>query len=280
MQCPNCQNTVPDSANVCGYCGTRLRQPAPLQPPPQPPPEAVAAPPPVQSSPPPAPVYTPPVQPAPVSRRRKIPVWIWIIGILLCLCITLALIWAVFFSDITINLGSNIAPSIPPAAVEIFEPSSTPAFPTAPPEPTPFAPTVVQAIQVEPFDPTRGEDFPSLRSLADDQGVIHITANTAVKFGWGWCAATPEILDQNFVSLVFKFILDGYEIPLSKMYLFDETKEGNFCRSYLGLIRTWPVGEHTIEYRREVIQNLDDGLGTSLPKGDVKTYFHTIIVSP
>ncbi len=29
MQCPNCQREVPDTAKVCGYCGTRLQSAAP-----------------------------------------------------------------------------------------------------------------------------------------------------------------------------------------------------------------------------------------------------------
>lgn len=33
MKCPNCSNEVPDTANVCGYCGQRLKSAAP---PPQP----------------------------------------------------------------------------------------------------------------------------------------------------------------------------------------------------------------------------------------------------
>ena len=33
MQCPNCHNQVPDTANVCGHCGYRLKVLAPLPPP-------------------------------------------------------------------------------------------------------------------------------------------------------------------------------------------------------------------------------------------------------
>jgi hypothetical protein len=41
MQCPNCQNTVPNTANVCGYCGHRLKSSVPqastpAEPPPSP----------------------------------------------------------------------------------------------------------------------------------------------------------------------------------------------------------------------------------------------------
>ncbi|MBI3168974.1 MAG: zinc-ribbon domain-containing protein [Chloroflexi bacterium] len=29
MNCPNCGNEVPETANVCGYCGHRFQRPAP-----------------------------------------------------------------------------------------------------------------------------------------------------------------------------------------------------------------------------------------------------------
>jgi len=128
MQCPNCQNTVPDTANVCGYCGTRLRAPAPVQPLSQP----VTPPQPVQTpSPPVAPVYIPPVSPAPVAQRKKLSIWAWIFGIFLCLGVTLVLIWAVFFSNININFGPT-QPTYPPTISVQSQPQSTPI----PPEPT------------------------------------------------------------------------------------------------------------------------------------------------
>lgn len=118
MNCPNCDKEIPNTANVCGYCGTRLRQPAP--------PSAPIA-----------PAYIPPVPPAPVSRKRTIPVWAWIVGIFLCLGITLVLIWAVFFSNININLGSSSPPSqAPTLAVQPAPPNTAiPSIPTASPVP-------------------------------------------------------------------------------------------------------------------------------------------------
>lgn len=72
MQCPNCNNVVPDTANVCGYCGHQLKQPAPPSTPIQPAP--------VQQTPAP---YTPPVMPAATRPRKGIPGWVLgIVGIL------------------------------------------------------------------------------------------------------------------------------------------------------------------------------------------------------
>ncbi|MBI5841026.1 MAG: zinc-ribbon domain-containing protein [Chloroflexi bacterium] len=99
MQCPNCNNTVPDTANVCGYCGTRLRVPAPIHATPQPSQQFAAAP--------------PTVQPAP--RRSRIPAWLWVVAIFFCLVITVILVWALLFSDINIVLGSD--QTIPPTVV-------------------------------------------------------------------------------------------------------------------------------------------------------------------
>ena len=127
MQCPNCQNTVPDTANVCGYCGTRLRAPAPpptpVQPPPQPPSQPIAAPPPAPI----APAYIPPASTAPVLRKRTIAVWVWIVGI----GMAFAVIWAVFFSNININLGSA-QPTSPPTTAIQSQPQNTAVPPKSP----------------------------------------------------------------------------------------------------------------------------------------------------
>ena len=67
MQCPNCNNSVPETANVCGYCGHRLKgsvpqAPTPAEHPPSPKPAARPA----------------AVQPA--SPKKGIPTWVRMLG--------------------------------------------------------------------------------------------------------------------------------------------------------------------------------------------------------
>ena len=126
MQCPNCKNTVPDTANVCGYCGTQLRQPVP-----------------------PAPGYVLPIPSTPVSGRRKFPACMWIIGIIFCAIATILLAWALLFPNININLGSSkqvtptivalkplqektLSTTVTPKATKIITPKPLPNTPSLP----------------------------------------------------------------------------------------------------------------------------------------------------
>ena len=93
MLCPNCQKEVSETAKICGYCGTRLTQPAPA---PSPVEEVPVEPLPLENIPPaPKEVYVPeselvppPVVEQPVSRedvpshkpestKKPLPRWVW-----------------------------------------------------------------------------------------------------------------------------------------------------------------------------------------------------------
>ncbi len=113
MNCPNCQQQIPDTANVCGYCGQRQpqKQNCPqcgTELPPQvkvcghcgqrleagpPVPIPPSVPPPIKPQPPPVAMPTPPQAEAIPSVEdypaptRKIPIWVWVTGGLIVICI-------------------------------------------------------------------------------------------------------------------------------------------------------------------------------------------------
>jgi len=60
MKCAHCGKEVPDSAKVCGYCGTKLEKPSVMQP---------------------KKVVNPPQENI-VSKMRKIPVWMWVLAVI------------------------------------------------------------------------------------------------------------------------------------------------------------------------------------------------------
>ena len=271
MQCPNCQNTVPDTANVCGYCGARLRVPAPPQVPIQPPAPI-------------APVYMPPIPPALISTQRKIPIWAWLIGIFLCLGVTLALIWAVFFSNINITYNSSTPNQLPTIAIQ-SQPQNTPAPPKPPtavvmPSQTSAPLTPKPFIQVEPINPNDRGDLPGLIALANDQNRIELSANQSVYISWGWCATTPAIKQQNLEHITISFFFNRETIPLSQFYVYEsKNSSGEFCRAYAGVIRAWPVGLHTFEYLMTTDAAINDGT-SDYPKGEIARHTFTINVSP
>ena len=264
MQCPNCQNTVPDTANVCGYCGTRLRVPASTQPPPQPPSQPIAAPPPAPV----APAYIPPVPSGPGPQKRAIPVWAWIIGIFLCLGMTLILIWAVFLSSINFNLGASNRPN--PTGIANQTPQQTP-------EQKETIQITVEAVE------TSGGTIPTLRILSDEQGTgdsVKFAKDQDVFVFWGWCTSTRELLLQNMDHITISFIFDGKTLPLDDFYKSETVQDdGKNCRLYSGVIRSWPVGQHTFEYLMETDALISDGF-SDIPKGKVSQKTYRISVTP
>lgn len=119
MQCPNCQNFAPDTANVCGNCGFRLTAPTTAQPP----------------------------------ATGGLPGWLWgIIGAILTLLILVAA--GFFYLTSRAQTAQTSAPPAPPPAVISF-PTPTPTQP-APPTPTPTSPAPPVAQQstdrCKPFD--------------------------------------------------------------------------------------------------------------------------------
>lgn len=288
MQCPNCNNTVPDTANVCGYCGTRLRASpppaAPIQSPLQPVSQPEASPPPVQYSPAPAPVSRAmPVETAPRPKSRATAI---VIGLIVAACILIvaaAAVWAYFFSDINIMLGSaspTVVVSQP--QMEVVATSQPPMEATPfqqPPTPTSIQETTSR-VSVEPLGPENRGEIPTVGSLKNEQNIINISANQAVFIFWGWCATTPEILQQNMEHITISFIFDGETLPISQFYKSDsKNSDGQFCQNYSGVIRSWPVGQHTLEYLMNSDATINDGV-SEYKKGEIAHRTYTINVSP
>jgi hypothetical protein len=249
MQCPNCKNMIPNTANVCGYCGSRLREPMPV-----------------------ATAYILPVPPAPVSRKRSIPVWAWIVGIFLWLGMILVLVWAVFFSNININLGSSNQPKLTGIASQ-------------PPQQTPEQKEAIQ-VTVEAVK-NSGGTIPTLRILSDKQGTadsVRFAKDQEIFVTWGWCATTRELLLQNMDHVTISFIFDGRTLPLDDFFKSETVQDDSKnCRVYSGVIHSWPVGQHTFEYLFEYLMETDalinDGY-SDIPKGKVSHKTYHITVTP
>ncbi len=276
MQCPNCNSTVPDTANVCGYCGTRLRQPAPPPVPVQPPPPA---PQPVQpvSQPVQPPQPAPPVipqqamPPQPPSARAGMPGWAWgLIGGL------------VFIAAVFAFLALRRPASSSPLAVE--QPQVE--VPTLPQRPTPTSqrptsiPTRPSGIVVEPIELEDRGDVPTMRSLADEQYNIDISMNQDVVITWGWCTTTQEILEQNWEHITISFAFDDKLISLNKFRTSDfQDDRGLYCRSCSGIVRSWPEGQHVFEYSMITDETINDGL-SDYPQGEIGRWTFYLNVTP
>jgi hypothetical protein len=203
--------------------------------------------------------------PQPVSPQKN-DAWIWILVVLAVLCLCCVLI------GITVGgyfLIKQKGVGLPVPLVETLLPPSS-VLPTAVPGPA-SGPLVV-----EPYNPNTGQ-VDTLQNLvpgwqastapAVQTWQIRVTTSQAAAIFVGWCTSDQNHLDQNYQHLSWTVEVDGKTIPLASLYLDNSTTTQGTCRSYSGLISSWPAGQHTIRTTMHLDQEINDGW-SSYPSGD------------
>ncbi len=97
--------------------------------------------------------------------------------------------------------------------------------------------------------------------------------DTPVLWGYGWCATTRTILDENLAAMQVEFTLNGEPVDLARFDIADyASADGLECRSFVVVVYAWPSGPTTLETRVTFTEALDDGMA-EYPAGDqVFTY--------
>ncbi len=185
------------------------------------------------------------------SKKKDPTIWIvlGIVVVLLCCLLALCAVGLVLLLD---RLGQQ----------DFSLPGISPT-PTATPQPG-----ATQGIVVEPFRPTTRR-YPTLQELvpgweastspATQTWELEVRANQPVLVLLGWCTDTAETLDQNYEHIRYSLVVDGREVDVYSLYRDEGTISGGVCRSYLGIIRRWPEGKHTITTTMEITETIHDG---------------------
>jgi hypothetical protein len=183
-----------------------------------------------------------------------------------------------------INLPSINFPGAPATEAAPLAPGgvtpTTPAPPTLAPLPgiataTPLPPLPpaqpVTRIIVEPYQPQESDPYPTLQNLVMDwEGSatpgtqtweITMPANLPALLFLGWCASTPAVLNENFGHLMYLAEVDGQPLDVRSLYSSDSLNEDGACRDFIGLIRAWPPGKHTIQTTMRLDAQINDGWG-------------------
>jgi hypothetical protein len=223
------------------------------------------------------------IEPEPVPQKKN-QTWIWIviIVIVLCLCCLVALlaiggyaVWKGYIPLSGINVPNLSAPSV----------LSTPTFSAPQMEQT----TGSTQIVVEPYQPQAIDTYPALQSLVSNyQGSsvpgtqtwnLTVNATQSVLVYVGWCTSTQTILDQNFQHIQYLVEVDGSSIDINNLYVetVQDSATNGFCKSYLGIIRTWPTGRHTIKITMRMDAQINDGW-SGYPAGDYVDIFNVTVI--
>jgi hypothetical protein len=202
------------------------------------------------------------IEQKPVSPKKEtnwLVIAIVAVLVVLVLCLTLMIgagafaVWKGYVAIPGINLPALKSPSIPH---QIVPPSSNPK-------------STVTKITVEPYQPQRKDQIPTLQNLAtnwqnptgptSNTYDISVSASQPVLLTSGWCTTTKAILDQNSQHIEYLVEVDGQSLDTSKLYQENLSAAGQYCKDFVGLIRAWPTGNHTIKITMRVDAKINDG---------------------
>jgi hypothetical protein len=80
-----------------------------------------------------------------------------------------------------------------------------------------------------------------------------------VMWVYGWCAVTPEQLEENWENISLVFTLDGEEVSLDSFAEVEGPFADQECHLYYALLTDWPSGEHFLSTEVTFATELDDG---------------------
>jgi hypothetical protein len=78
-------------------------------------------------------------------------------------------------------------------------------------------------------------------------------------WGWGWCATSQTILNQNFDLIELTFEADGEAVDPELFYEDQQSCGGLFCRSYYALVYNWPSGDTVLTTTVDFTDTVNDG---------------------
>jgi hypothetical protein len=160
-----------------------------------------------------------------------------------------------------------------PAATELPQSTSTPAV--LPPE-------------VELYDRALNVQYPSLATLADDQGNVTILPGQPTILDIRWCASGESTLSRMTSLLDLTVLINDVEIQpgsfnLSQiqttLQLTPERKVTALCNVLTGLVRNWGNGEYKVKLSYRATAAYDDGWNDH-PADEVQEFLYNVTVSP
>lgn len=93
-------------------------------------------------------------------------------------------------------------------------------------------------------------------------------------WGWGWCASSQTILNQNFQDITLAFTANGKPVDNALFYEAEQSGGGVFCRSYYAVLYNWPSGETDLKTVVTFEKVINDGQ-SDYPAGK-QTFEYTV----
>lgn len=95
---------------------------------------------------------------------------------------------------------------------------------------------------------------------------LSATSEDRLAWYYGWCATTPELVDDNLSKMKLEFIVEDTVVPVTQFETFDSLQSNSngielLCRTYVAVVYNWPGGLNTLETRITFTEKINDGMG-------------------
>jgi hypothetical protein len=90
---------------------------------------------------------------------------------------------------------------------------------------------------------------------------VALEQDTRLMWGYGWCATSRVILNQNYEHLKAEFSINGQPVELDKFYVDESATSGLFCKSFYVVVFRWPSGETKLQTVVTFEEKINDGVG-------------------
>lgn len=107
---------------------------------------------------------------------------------------------------------------------------------------------------------------------------IALTESQPLAWSYGWCAASQELLDDNWAATQVEFTLNGQKVAATDLAEFDYPNGSQQCKLIAYELTDWPGGEHHLQTSITYTKKINDGT-TDYPQGTY-TYDYTVYVKP
>ncbi len=208
------------------------------------------------------------ISPSSVEKKTDKTVWIVlaIAFLVLCCCLALLVAGLIFAFSRSTQIDLPL-PGIRPS-------------PTAPAVTPPAGRILVEPYRSSRYYPTLQEltpDWEASKAPATHTWQVQFRASQAVMILLGWCTTTREILDQNYEHIRYSLTVDGQAVDVYGLFRRESMISEGVCRSYQGIIRSWPEGTHTITMTMEITEAINDGW-SEYPAGEYTDIFEVTVL--
>lgn len=107
---------------------------------------------------------------------------------------------------------------------------------------------------------------------------VALSQSKTTLWAYAWCAKDKDILEQNFSQIDLKFTLNGKDVPLEDLVVFNTPSGGLECRLIYTALSDWKPGEHHATITATFKSKINDGLNDYAP-GDY-IYDYAVYVKP